>query len=64
MDRIEFYDGNQLLVSFLSSMVPPVGSKISIRKKTWIVARITYALDQADNPDARDMRANVELESA
>ena len=58
---IEFYDGKKLVASSESSMVPPVGSKISIRKETWVVQQITYALDHADKWDGRCMRANVDL---
>lgn len=60
-DFIEFYDGDSLVAYVKSSMVPPVGSKISIRGKTWTVARVTYALDHADDPQGKGMRANVDL---
>ena len=60
-DSVEFYDGDHLLAQAWSSMVPPVGAKISIRKKVWTVQKITYAFDQADNPFERGMRANVDL---
>lgn len=58
---IEFYDGDAPLAVVVSSMVPPVGSSISIRGKTWEVTRVTYALDYADLPLERGMRANVDV---
>lgn len=61
MDSVEFYDGEQLIAQAWSSMVLPVGSKISIRKEVWIVQRVTYALDYADDIHKRGMRANVAL---
>ena len=62
-DRIEYYDGDTMVASVESAMVPAVGSRISIRKKTWAVARVTYALDHADEPMEKGMRANVDLEA-
>jgi hypothetical protein len=61
---IEFYcgDTDRMISSVGSSMVPPVGSCINIQKKTWKVARVTYALDYPDEPHSdRVMRANVSL---
>jgi len=58
-DSVEFYDGEHLIAQAWSSMVPPVGAKISIRKEVWTVRRVTYALDYADMQD-RGMRANVD----
>lgn len=43
-----------------SYMVPPVGSFISIEKRTYEVVKVTYALDYADE-SSRRMRANVDL---
>ncbi len=60
-DAIEFYDGKNLISRVRSSMVPPVGAKISIRKQVWSVLRVTYALDHADEVHERGMRANVDL---
>lgn len=62
-DRVEFYDGRQLIAAAASSIVPPVDSKISIRGKTWTVTRVTFALDHADEIAERGMRANVDLVS-
>ena len=61
LDSVEFYDGPHLLAQAWSSMVPPIGSKISIRKQVWHVQRITYALDKADSQNERGMRANIDL---
>ena len=63
-DVIEFYDGENMLAYVKSSMVPPEGAKISIRGKTWDVVRVTYALDHADDPHGKGMRANVDLKPA
>lgn len=63
-DLIEFYDGDTMVAYVKSSMVPPVGAKISIRGKTWAVVRVTYALDHADDPQGKGMRANVDLKPA
>ena len=60
-DRIEFYDGDALIAHVSSVMVPPVGAKISIRKEVWEVVRVTYAIDYADDPQGKGMRANVDL---
>ena len=62
-DKIEYYDGDRIVASVESSMVPTVGSRISIRKKTWSVVRVTFALDHADEPMEKGMRANVEIEA-
>ena len=58
---IEFYDDEKKIAWVESSMVPPVGTKINIRKKTWLIVRVTYALDYADEIQRRQMRANVDL---
>ena len=60
-DSVEFYDGRHRIGQVLSSIVPPVGAKISIRNQVWTVRRVTYALDQADNQYERGMRANVDV---
>lgn len=59
--RIEFRNGEKLVGHVESAMVPPVGSYISIRKTTYEVVRVTYALDHADDSRQRAMRANVDL---
>ena len=61
MDRIEFYDGESLIKTVDSIMVPPVGSKISIRNETWLVTSVTYGIDYVDKPFESSMRACVDL---
>ena len=61
-DQIEFYDGDRLIKTMESSMVPLVGSQISIRKETWTVISVTYAIDHADKLFESRMRACVDLE--
>ena len=63
-DLIEFYYLDKMVAIVRSSMVPPAGSKISIRGKTWNVVRVTYVLDHADDPQGKSMRANVDLKPA
>lgn len=58
---IEFYERDALIAQVSSEMVPPVGAKISIRKEVWEVVCVTYALDYADDPHGKGMRANVDL---
>jgi hypothetical protein len=60
-DSIEFYskDSGKIVARVESSMVPPVGSKISIQGETWEIAGVTYALDHSATRPA--MRANVDL---
>ena len=60
-DKIEFYNGRKIIAAVSSSIFPPVDSKISIRGKTWIVTRVTFALDHADEIAERGMRANVDI---
>ena len=60
-DFIDFYDGPAIIAGMRSSIVPPVGAKISIRKIVWTVASVTYAVDHADDMWQCGMRANVDL---
>ena len=62
-DTVEFYYDNKLLCSVKSSMVPRKGDLINIRKKTYEIIRVTYALDNTDNPNERGMRVNIDLAS-
>jgi hypothetical protein len=64
---IEFYDDPDAgpIATVHSAMVPPVKAKISIRGKTYEVAKVTYAVDYADHPISdRWMRANVDVKAA
>jgi chromosome condensin MukBEF MukE localization factor len=63
-DRVELYGNGKLLVALDSSIVPAVGSFVSIRGETWKVDRVTYAVDYADKMMERYMRANVEMKKA
>ncbi|MBU3914399.1 hypothetical protein KKA14_02605 [bacterium] len=63
-DTIEFYDGKSLLASVDSSIIPPVGAKISIRKKTWKIVSATFAVDYSDDPYCRGMRCNIDVVKA
>lgn len=60
-DSVEFYDGYHLVAQAWSSMVPPVGAKISIRNEGWTVRRVAYALARADEMHERGMRAYVDV---
>lgn len=61
-DTIEFYYGKNLVAAVDSSMTPSVGSFINIRKSTWEVKRVTFALDHADDIALRRMRCSVDIE--
>lgn len=61
---IEFYDteSDQLLASTRDAIsVPRQGEFISIKKKTWFVERVTWALDQGPARHSSVLRANVEM---
>jgi hypothetical protein len=60
-DLIEFYDGTGCIAAVKSSIVPPVGAVICIRKRPWTVHQVTYALDYADDYERSLMRVNVDL---
>lgn len=61
-DRIEFYAAGKMIASVSSSMVPEIGRFINIRRQTWKVKSVTYALDNIDAKfDRPRMRANVDL---
>lgn len=61
-DKIEFYDGSKMIAVVTTSIVPPVGSKLSIRGEVWEVMRVTYAVDRADQILETGMRANLDVE--
>jgi hypothetical protein len=60
-DSIDYWIGKKLFVSTPSSMVPSVGSKISIRKEIYLVLAVTFAVDYADDRARLGMRANVDI---
>ena len=62
-DRIEFYGPKGYgMWSVQSSMVPPVNSHISIKGETYVVKKVTFALDHSDDVALKAMRCNVDLE--
>jgi hypothetical protein len=60
-DSIEFYDKDRIVARAHSSIVPAVGSFVNINKTTWVVSKVTYAVDYSDSPHDTAMRANVDL---
>jgi hypothetical protein len=46
-DTIAFYDGNKFITDTTSSIVPPVGARISIFKATWVVVSVDYEVGDA-----------------
>lgn len=61
-DTIEFYiEGGVPIATVPSSMPPLVGQQINIRRVTYTVTGVTFALDAADDFEAKHMRANVDL---
>ena len=58
-DRVEFYAKGKMVVGLESSIVPRPGEMVSIRKQTWEVLFVSYAVDYADYMHARQMCANV-----
>lgn len=65
MATVEFYAGSSgpLLVTTESDAVPRAGEHVSILKKTWLVDRVTWAVDQPNYPahGPKVMRACVDL---
>lgn len=60
-DRIEFYVVDEMVARVESSMLPRVGDKINIRKKTWTVDTVSFSLDNVDDWSFISMRCNVQL---
>ena len=63
MAKIEFYagDAERYIAVVDDGAVPRADEWISIRGETYRVARVTWALDHADNRSERKLRANVAL---
>lgn len=61
---IEFYDGDAAhpFAWVRADAVPRRGEFVNIRKQTWLVSRVTWALDSSDG--VTTLRANVELGKA
>jgi len=61
-DSLEIYHSDKLIAYVDTSMVPAKGSLISIRKETWKVINIEFALDYSNDSALRGMRCNVYVE--
>ena len=63
-DVLEIYlEGTDRLIAVVNtSMIPPDGSIISIRKENWKVIYSTFAIDSYDIPAERKMRCNTWVE--
>ena len=62
MDKVEYWNDETagLIAVVKSSIVPPIGSIVNIRRRDWKVVSINYSVDAADEPQCV-MRANVFL---
>lgn len=58
---IEYYVHDKLLARVTASFTMTVGNCISIRKVTYRVTAVSYALDYADEYDREQLRCNVDL---
>ncbi|HSH41628.1 MAG TPA: hypothetical protein VK973_05820 [Arenicellales bacterium] len=59
--RVEFYSASGLVAAVSNAgALPAVGDLINIRKQTWQVTRVTWAVDHSDYPDSQ-LRANIDL---
>jgi len=61
-DTVEYYLYDKLISVVRSSIVPPVGSLISIKKIVYKIKLISYAIDHAENRSERSMRCNIDIE--
>ena len=63
-DVLEIYlEGTDRLIAVVNtSMIPPDGSIISIRKENWKVIYSTFAIDNYDISAERKMRCNTWVE--
>lgn len=66
MAKIEFYVGNadKHIAVLDDGAVPRADEMISIRKRTYRIVHVTWAVDHADDPRSRALRACVVLEDA
>lgn len=60
-DNIEFYCDGKMVATVKSSFIMECGHLVSIRKKTYKVRSVTFALDNTDDRVLRAMRMNVDL---
>lgn len=65
MAKIEFYVGNASghIAVVDDGAVPREYEMVNIRKKTYQVERVTWAVDNADDVMGAKLRANVELKA-
>lgn len=65
MTKLEFYLGNadKHLTVLDAESVPRSGEYVNIRKRTFRVVRVTWAVDHADDWSQAKLRANIELEA-
>lgn len=61
-NRTEFWSPSGLVAAIDGIMAPRVGELISIRKVTYRVASVGWAVDNADDRATCAGRCNVELE--
>lgn len=61
-DCVEFYLDDRLLASIRTSIIPPVGSLINIRKIVYKINRISYAIDHVESFSERLIRCNIDIE--
>lgn len=64
MAKIEFYQelSERHMAVVDDGAVPRVGDLVNIRKASWRVTRVTWAVDNADDVMGAKLRANVELQ--
>lgn len=63
-DLVEFYTEKGMIASIRSSIVPPKGSCINIRKETYRVTGVSYCVDHVDEFHETCVRANVDVRKA
>ncbi len=65
MAMIEFYIGHEAtcISVVVDSAVPRAGEFVNIRKVTYLIKRVTWAVDWPDSMGTK-FRANVEMEIA
>jgi hypothetical protein len=66
MAKIEFYIGSadKHIAVLDDGAVPREGELVSIRKQTYKVERVTWAVDHADDIVESKLRANIELSAS
>lgn len=65
MAKLEFYchehGGSHLVVGIDSDAVPRAGEYVNIRKVTYQIDRVTWAVDHTDFERSASLRANIEM---